>query len=454
MKKLLSLSFCIITCITIEAQNVGIGTITPLARLDVNSPSESFTAKFNGATSMYLGFFENNNFRGYLGSFSGAAEDFDIGTSSLNPTGKLHLTIRTNPRMTIDNTGNVGIGTTAPASSSILELNSTAQGFLTPRMTTAQRNAISAPVKGLLVYDTDANDLYHFNGSVWTTVGFSLPYTGSFNTVGNVLNITNTGSGDAISGTAQGTSAIGIGGYAQQTGSYGVYGNNNSSGGFGVGGASASGTAVYGFSAGAGTALRGVSTTGYGLLTSGNLRFTGGNTNPSAGAVLTSTDGSGNAVWKTNSVGFNARVAENVAIPSNEYRKIEFSNETFDAQNNFVPYAGATTTNSSTFTAPVSGFYHFSSHFEITLISATNNFTTGGIALVVNGTRVYTRFTTPEVSSSSSTIHLSLSTGVFLNSGDKVWIECLQINDDDIPEGPGGNWAERSSFSGHLVFAN
>lgn len=40
---------------------------------------------------------------------------------------------------------NVGIGTNTPDASSVLELQSTTQGVLVPRMTTAQRTAIAAP---------------------------------------------------------------------------------------------------------------------------------------------------------------------------------------------------------------------------------------------------------------------------------------------------------------------
>lgn len=43
----------------------------------------------------------------------------------------------------IPDEGSVGIGTTSPATSAILDLNSTTQAFLPPRMTTMQRNAIA-----------------------------------------------------------------------------------------------------------------------------------------------------------------------------------------------------------------------------------------------------------------------------------------------------------------------
>jgi len=94
------------------SQNVGIGTTTPAAKLDVKANS-SYVGQFNGLAPMYMGIFENDIYRGYWGSYSGAAEDVDFGTGS-GTTGKLHFTIQANPRMTIDNAGRVGVGTTTP----------------------------------------------------------------------------------------------------------------------------------------------------------------------------------------------------------------------------------------------------------------------------------------------------------------------------------------------------
>ncbi|WP_347926351.1 cell wall anchor protein [Pontimicrobium sp. SW4] len=64
-------------------------------------------------------------------------------------------------------TAQIGIGTSAPDASSILDMTSTTQGVLAPRMTTAQRLAISNPAKGLLVFDIDSNSFYFFNGGSW-----------------------------------------------------------------------------------------------------------------------------------------------------------------------------------------------------------------------------------------------------------------------------------------------
>lgn len=64
--------------------------------------------------------------------------------------------------------GKLGIGTTAPLASALLDLTSTNSGLVIPRMTTAQRTAIGSPVDGLLVYDTDADAVYLYRNGVWS----------------------------------------------------------------------------------------------------------------------------------------------------------------------------------------------------------------------------------------------------------------------------------------------
>jgi hypothetical protein len=70
-------------------------------------------------------------------------------------------------RAIITTSGNVGIGTTTPDSNAILQLNSTTQGLLPPKMTTTQKNAISTPPSGLVLYDTTTNKLCVYNGTSW-----------------------------------------------------------------------------------------------------------------------------------------------------------------------------------------------------------------------------------------------------------------------------------------------
>lgn len=68
-------------------------------------------------------------------------------------------------------TGSVGIGSnTIPNASAQLDVNSTTKGFLPPRMTTAQRSAISGLAAGLIVYNTSIGQLEYFNGTSWTAL--------------------------------------------------------------------------------------------------------------------------------------------------------------------------------------------------------------------------------------------------------------------------------------------
>jgi len=64
--------------------------------------------------------------------------------------------------------GNIGFGTTTPNTSALLDIVSTTQGVTLPRMTTTQKNAISSPTEGLMVYDLTAHSPYFWNGSSWT----------------------------------------------------------------------------------------------------------------------------------------------------------------------------------------------------------------------------------------------------------------------------------------------
>lgn len=63
--------------------------------------------------------------------------------------------------------GAVGIGTDAPAASALVDITSTEKGFLPPRMTKAQRDAITSPAEGLMIYNTTDSRIEYFNGSDW-----------------------------------------------------------------------------------------------------------------------------------------------------------------------------------------------------------------------------------------------------------------------------------------------
>ena len=76
----------------------------------------------------------------------------------------------TNPSMVFAPTSyNVLVGTSTDVASAIFNVSSTTKGFLPPRMTTTQKNAISSPAAGLVVYDTTLNKLCVYT-TAWETI--------------------------------------------------------------------------------------------------------------------------------------------------------------------------------------------------------------------------------------------------------------------------------------------
>jgi len=80
----------------------------------------------------------------------------------------------------------VGIGTTTPHASAALDITSTTKGFLTPRMTNVQRQSISNPAAGLMVFvtDFDGGSFMFYDGTKWGTLSFTktIPYAPTIGT--------------------------------------------------------------------------------------------------------------------------------------------------------------------------------------------------------------------------------------------------------------------------------
>lgn len=123
---------------------------------------------------------------------------------------------------------NVGIGTNTPDASSALEVQSTTQGVLVPRMTTAQRTAIASPANGLLVYDTNLDCFFYYIAA--TTTWTSLCTAGGAGATGATGP---TGS----AGVAGATGATGNDGATGPTGAAGATGDTGATGSTGVAGA-------------------------------------------------------------------------------------------------------------------------------------------------------------------------------------------------------------------------
>ncbi|HRE64660.1 MAG TPA: hypothetical protein PKU77_12770, partial [Ferruginibacter sp.] len=72
---------------------------------------------------------------------------------------------------------NVGIGTITPNASAMLDVSSNDKGFLPPRLSTAERNAMPSKTAGLIIFNTSSGCLELFNGSNWINLCSSLPST-------------------------------------------------------------------------------------------------------------------------------------------------------------------------------------------------------------------------------------------------------------------------------------
>ncbi len=116
------------------------------------------------------------SFRGYTGAAYTGSKGFisAITTENWSATANgTKMDFRTTPnttttltaRMTIDQNGNIGVGTTTPQASSLLDLSSTTGALLVPRMTTAQRDALTAVV-GQVIYNVTTGLFNGYQGAV------------------------------------------------------------------------------------------------------------------------------------------------------------------------------------------------------------------------------------------------------------------------------------------------
>lgn len=163
-------------------RRVGIGTNGPGYTLDVNG-----TAQFHGGAQ--LNFFSGGTWlnmpttgpsgigNGGPGANAWIAYAWSNGNyfnNALagdvvyrNSTGRLLWGNTSGDAIMALNNNRLGLGTSTPDQSALVEIASTSQGFLPPRMTTAQRDAIANPAQGLVVYNTSTNCLNYYSGSIW-----------------------------------------------------------------------------------------------------------------------------------------------------------------------------------------------------------------------------------------------------------------------------------------------
>jgi hypothetical protein len=154
--------------------NIGFGESAPSARVHIKgSGSTSATTSLlvqNSAGSQLLKVADNGETTiGNVIIFGGATKSNVLQSQYFNTFTNSFSVMEANAA-----TGNarfyqfISVGkTTDPVASAALEVVSTSKGFLPPRMTTTEKNAIASPATGLVLYDSTTNKLQCYNGSTW-----------------------------------------------------------------------------------------------------------------------------------------------------------------------------------------------------------------------------------------------------------------------------------------------
>ena len=140
------------SALVFDGTNLGVGTSSPY------SP--------NGTNLEIYG--SSNNARLVLNAVSGSR--FSIGSLCYGTALQFTNITTVSEMARFDNSGNFGIGTSSPNASAILDAQSTTKGVRFPNMTTTQKNAISSPAAGLVVFDTTLSKLCVYSGSAWQTI--------------------------------------------------------------------------------------------------------------------------------------------------------------------------------------------------------------------------------------------------------------------------------------------
>lgn len=219
MKHILLTSALLFLLGSTYAQNVGIGTTTPdsSAKIDITSDSSGMliprmtdiqrNAINSPATGLLVFVTTDSTFYFFDGAawttfysrtrmLVDADADTKIQVEESGDEDHIRFDVDGVEAMVIDSNANVGIGTSLSDPSAKLELASTTEGFLPPRMTNDELAAIVAPAEGLIVYSTDERKPLFYDGADWRFYdGTVLLYVGKLYEGGVIFHLDGNGGG-------------------------------------------------------------------------------------------------------------------------------------------------------------------------------------------------------------------------------------------------------------------
>jgi len=135
-----------------------IGNQFNIIRTNVPSQLIEINANFN---TIAAGIRAGGNSKDFILSAQGG-RDLYLSTNFSTGITQVQFALKHNQGVLIKDNASTTIDASAR-----LEVASTTQGFLPPRMTTTQRDAISTPAAGLMVYNTTTNKAQCYNGTTW-----------------------------------------------------------------------------------------------------------------------------------------------------------------------------------------------------------------------------------------------------------------------------------------------
>ena len=164
----------------------------------VNTPNTRFSIRHGGDGGLEWNFYASSVGGEFPNGSLTIAHDGGTAGQQTRPGSATNVVLTFNTNGTTDLHGSVqiiGSGTNDLDTSAVLELTSTIQGFLPPRMTTSQRLAIVAPEEGLIVYDLTLTNLFVYNGTQYARLdvesgGGCVMETNTFSVSTNTVSLT------------------------------------------------------------------------------------------------------------------------------------------------------------------------------------------------------------------------------------------------------------------------